>query len=87
MSDLHRQIIASTVLAPFVDVVGSRVAVTFPATIIVLLPFVSPSKPTVMPGIDVPPAVIVEIKELMTSTSEKVIWLRSVNGRVFGELS
>jgi len=40
-----------------------------------------------MPGIDVPPAMMTEIKKAMTSTSEKILRLRSAHSEVFGELS
>ena len=40
-----------------------------------------------MLGIDVPPAVMAEIEEVMTSTTEKVLRLRSTHGQMFSEPS
>jgi len=45
-----------------------------------------PPNPTVMPGTGAPPATIVKVKEAMTSTSEKILRLRSARCRVFREL-
>ena len=43
---------------------------------VTLLSFVFPSKPIVMPRINIPPAMMTGVKEAMTSTSEKILRLR-----------